>query len=131
MCIRDRAWVEHTAAGGDDWFGFTSVQAVGDDVLLLPLRGHTRGHCGVAVRRPSGGWFLHAGDGYFFHGEKERPPACPAGLRVFQTLVQMDKGARHANQERLRELHGRHGGEVTVFSAHDASEYDALAGVTD
>ena len=124
-------WVEHATAGGDDWFGFTSVQAVGEDVLLLPLHGHTRGHCGVAVRRPSGGWFLHAGDGYFFHGEKVRPPSCPAGLRIFQTLVQMDKGARQANQERLRELHARHGGEVTVFSAHDASEYDALAGVTD
>jgi glyoxylase-like metal-dependent hydrolase (beta-lactamase superfamily II) len=124
-------WVEHSAAGSESWFGFEAVQAVGEDVLLVPLRGHTRGHCGVAVRRPSGGWFLHAGDGYFFHGEKERTPSCPSGLRVFQTMVQMDKRARHANQERLRELHGGHGDEVTVFSAHDASEYDALVGVTD
>jgi glyoxylase-like metal-dependent hydrolase (beta-lactamase superfamily II) len=104
---------------------------VGEDVLMLPLRGHTRGHCGIAVRRPSGGWFLHAGDGYFFHGEKERPASCPSGLRAFQSLVQMDKKARLANQDRLRELHADHRGEVTVFSAHDASEYDALAAVTD
>jgi glyoxylase-like metal-dependent hydrolase (beta-lactamase superfamily II) len=124
------AWVEHTT-GGDSWFGFESVQAVGGDVLLVPLRGHTRGHCGVAVRRPSGGWFLHAGDGYFFHGEKERPPSCPSGLRVFQTMVQMDKAARFANQDRLRALHADHGDEVTVFSAHDAHEYDALAHTTD
>jgi glyoxylase-like metal-dependent hydrolase (beta-lactamase superfamily II) len=123
-------WVEHSA-GGEAWLGFESVRAVGEDVLLVPLRGHTRGHCGVAVRRPSGGWFLHAGDSYFFHGEKQSPPTCPSGLRAFQTLVQMDKAARFANQDRLRTLHAEHGDEVTVFSAHDAQEYDALADVTD
>jgi glyoxylase-like metal-dependent hydrolase (beta-lactamase superfamily II) len=124
-------WVEHDGAGGDDWFGFASVRAVGDDVLLVPLPGHTRGHCAVAVRRPGGSWFLHAGDGYFFHGEKQRPATCPGGLRAFQTMVQMDKRARLANQERLRELHAEHGSEVTVFSAHDATEFEALAGMTD
>ena len=45
-------WTEH-GAGGEAWFGFTAVRAVGDDVLLVPLRGHTRGHCAVAVRRPA------------------------------------------------------------------------------
>jgi glyoxylase-like metal-dependent hydrolase (beta-lactamase superfamily II) len=134
-------WVEHTLpdqqSAGDTWLGFDSVQAVSDDVLLVPLRGHTRGHCGVAVKRPSGGWFLHAGDAYFSHGEKELPPTCPSGLSMFQTFVQIDKKARHANQDRLRTLHAEHGPEsgaseiVTIFSAHDSVEYDALADVTD
>jgi glyoxylase-like metal-dependent hydrolase (beta-lactamase superfamily II) len=133
------SWVEHALpdGAGDSWLGFDSVQAVGDDVLLVPLRGHTRGHCGVAVKRPSGGWFLHAGDAYFSHGEKQVPPTCPSGLSMFQTLVQVDKKARHANQDRLRSLHAERGPDsgaaevVTVFSAHDAQEYDALAAVTD
>ncbi|MFC9788805.1 MBL fold metallo-hydrolase [Rhodococcus sp. NPDC127528] len=120
----DPQWVEH-AAGGDDWFGFESVQAVGEDVLLVPLRGHTAGHCGVAVRRPSGGWFLHAGDGYFFRGEKHTPPSSPPGIRVFQTVMEMDRGARLANQDRLRELHAGNGDEVTIFCAHDEVEFDA------
>ncbi len=124
-------WVEHSGRGGEDWFGFASVPVVGEDVRLVPLRGHTRGHCAVAVRRPSDGWFLHAGDGYFFAGELGRPPSCPAGLRAFQALVQMDRSARHAGQDRLRELHVRHGHEVTVFSAHDATEFETLAPVTD
>lgn len=130
-------WLPHRVEG-EDWLGFTAVPLL-DDVVLVPLRGHTRGHCAVAVRRPSGGWFLHAGDGYFFHGEKEQPPSCPAGLAVFQTLMQMDKRARLDNQERLRSLHAEHGPDsgaapdetVTIFSAHDAAEYDALVGVTD
>lgn len=132
-------WVEHQlpASGGDTWFGFEAVSAIGDDVILVPTRGHTRGHCAVAVRRPSGGWFLHAGDAYFSHGEKETPPTCPTGLAVFQTLVQMDKKARHANQDRLRSFHAEHGPEagtaepVTMFCAHDSVEFDALADVTD
>lgn len=123
-------WLAHEVAG-EQWLGFDSVAVLDDDIALVPLRGHTRGHCGVVVRRPSGGWFLHAGDAYFSHGEKETPPSCPSGLRFFQTMMQMDKGARLANAERLRSLHADHGDEVTIFSAHDASEYDALAGVTD
>jgi len=123
------SWVAHQVAG-DDWFGFGSVGVLGsgtdDDVLLVPLQGHTRGHCGVAVRRPSG-WLLHAGDSYFFRGEKETPPSYSKGLSLFQALMQRDKNQRLVNQERLRTLHADHGDEVTMFSAHDASELDALA----
>jgi glyoxylase-like metal-dependent hydrolase (beta-lactamase superfamily II) len=100
-------------------------------VLLVPLQGHTRGHCGVAVRRPSGGWFLHAGDAYFHHTEKGSPPRCPAGLTLFQNLMQMDGRARKDNAERLRSLHAEHGDEVTMFCAHSATELDELVGVTD
>lgn len=123
-------WVEH-AVDGEQWNGFDAIRAIGDDVLIVPTRGHTRGHSAIAVKRPSGGWFLHAGDAYFSAGEKEIPPSCPPGLSFFQSAVQVDGSARKRNQERLRELHASAGADVTVFCAHDASEYDALAGVTD
>lgn len=119
-------WVRHQV-DGDDWFGFEAVTALADDVRLVPLHGHTRGHCGVAVLRPDDTWLLHAGDSYFDAGEKETPPHAKAGLRLFQRLVAVDDAQRVANQARLRELHADHSGEVTIFSAHDASEYDALA----
>lgn len=125
-------WLAHDIdAGGERWMGFESVRVLADDVLLVPLRGHTRGHTGVAVRRPSGGWFLHAGDAYFHHGEKETPPTCPSGLKFFQSAMQVDKAARLANADRLRSLRREHGDEIVMFSAHDAVEYDELAGVTD
>ena len=120
-------WVRHDVAG-DDWCGLRAVTALDDDVVLVPLRGHTRGHCGVAVRRTDGTWLLHAGDSYFSSGEKETPPGAPPGLRVFQTLMAVDDLARRHNQERIRELHAAHGDAVTVFSAHDPDEYAALAG---
>jgi glyoxylase-like metal-dependent hydrolase (beta-lactamase superfamily II) len=119
-------WIRHHVAG-DEWLGFDSVTALDDDVLLIPLRGHTRGHCGVAVRAEEDRWLLHAGDSYFYKGEKETPRSCPPGLALFQNIVQVDAKARRRNQERLRALHAERGSTVTIFSAHDASEFDALA----
>lgn len=124
-------WVEHTETAGEAWFGFESVADIADGLVLVPLHGHTRGHAGVGVRRPDGRWFLHAGDAYFFHGEKERPPVVPPGLRAFQRMVEVDHRARVANQERLRTLHADHGDEVTVFSAHDEHELAALHTATE
>ncbi|GEP39899.1 MBL fold metallo-hydrolase [Nocardioides psychrotolerans] len=124
----DPTWVRHRE-GGDTWHGLDSVTAVGDDVVIVPLHGHSRGHSGVAVRRLDGHWLLHAGDSYFHTGEKLTPPSCPRPLRVFQTVLAHADKARRANAERVRELHATHGGPggtVTVFSAHDASELAAL-----
>lgn len=118
-------WVEHTE-GGDDWFGFTSAKAIDDDVVLIPLHGHTRGHSGVAVRRPEGGWLLHAGDAFFSAGDKVRPRTTPPGLKIFQAAMAVDPTARKANLARLQDLHAQHSDEVTVFCAHDRTELDAL-----
>lgn len=132
------SWVEHTAEG-DDWYGFGAVRSVqsvqsvrsGDeDLLMVPLHGHTRGHCGVAVRRADGGWLLHAGDAYFSAGDKETPRSCPPGVRAYQAGLAVDGQQRRHNLARLQELHQRHGpggdGEVTVFCAHDRTELVAL-----
>ena len=74
-------------AGGEDWFGFSSVRAMPgarDDVLLIPLPGHSRGHCGVAVWTAEG-WLLHCGDAYFHHAEVAPAAAArPPGVRRFE-----------------------------------------------
>ena len=121
-------WEEH-AEGGEQWFGFGGVTPVTEDVLLVPLHGHSRGHSAVAVRRPGGqGWLLHAGDAYFHHGDLYTPRTCPPGLKAFQRLVAADNRTRLENLARLQALHAEHRDEVTVFSAHDKQEYDALRG---
>jgi glyoxylase-like metal-dependent hydrolase (beta-lactamase superfamily II) len=116
---------------GGDWGGFSSVRALPggrDDVLLIPLPGHSRGHCGVAVWTGKD-WLLHCGDAYFHHSEVA--PAggrTPAGVRWFESLVNIDKSARLANQKRLRELTINHGGDVTLICSHDPSELAAFQG---
>ncbi|WP_146648621.1 MBL fold metallo-hydrolase [Labilithrix luteola] len=116
--------------GNDRWFGFEGVRTLGetkDEVLLVPLRGHSTGHTGVALRSCDR-WLLHAGDGYFFHGQVETPPHAPRILRAFQRRSDVDTAARAANQERLRALVESHEDEVTLFCAHDALEFDRLRG---
>lgn len=127
-------WVEHDEAG-ESWFGFEGVTPVTDDVLLVPLPGHTLGHSAVAVRRPAepgsaastaDRWLLHAGDAYFFHGDKETPRTCPPVVRGLQRLLAADDARRVDNLARLAEVHAHHRDRVTVFCAHDKAEYDAL-----
>lgn len=113
--------------GGEDWFGFKGVRALGDrepDILMIPLSGHTPGHCGIAVRTKDK-WLLHAGDSYFFHGQMQTPPLrTPLVLGFFQRKGDMDSAARLANQERLRTLKATHGHEVTIFNSHDPVDYE-------
>jgi glyoxylase-like metal-dependent hydrolase (beta-lactamase superfamily II) len=115
---------------GEPWLGFDCVrqlEGLPPEILLVPLAGHTRGHCAVAVDTGSK-WLLHAGDAYFFHGEMD--PAgrrCPPGLRFFQTLFETSRGDRLHNQERLRQLASSRREQLEVFCAHDVTEWKRLA----
>jgi glyoxylase-like metal-dependent hydrolase (beta-lactamase superfamily II) len=117
------------APEGERWFGFSCVReliGVPPEILIVPLAGHTLGHCGIAVRGPEG-WLLHAGDAYFFRGEMDlRDYHCTPMLRFCQRLMAADNETRLANQARLRELKRAHGGEIRLFCAHDAKELEAF-----
>lgn len=122
-------WVEHDT-DGDSWFGFESVRllpGLDAELALIPLPGHTAGHCGVAVNRGDR-WLLHCGDAFLFHGDIETPRRCPPGMRIFQTVAEHDRKARHRNQERLRELNREHGEQVTLICSHDAAMLDEAQG---
>ncbi len=122
-------WVTYEA-GGDDWFGFESVrvmEGVDAEIALIPLDGHSRGHCAVAVR-DGDGWLLHCGDAYFNHKEIATPPSCPPALKVFQTAMAVDNAQRKRNAARLQELQRDHGDEIKLFCAHDPHDLKALGG---
>ena len=117
------------AATGAAWFGFEAVRdlpGLPPEILLVPLFGHSPGHCGVAVDT-GGGWLLHAGDAYFHAGEVLDGRGS-FGLWAYQALLQSDGRARVANQDRLRALNHEHGHEVSLFCAHDPDEFDRLSG---
>jgi glyoxylase-like metal-dependent hydrolase (beta-lactamase superfamily II) len=116
---------------GETWAGFGCVRGLrglDDEILMVPLIGHTWGHCGIAIRQPDG-WLLHAGDAYFYRDEMLREPRCTPGLRAYQRMMEVNRAARLHNQQRLREMvHARP--DVRVFSAHDPVELQRLRGAT-
>ena len=96
--------------GGEPWFGFECVRDLGGqlppEILLVPLVGHTRGHCGIAVDTGEQ-WLLCAGDAYFYREEMSwEKPHCTPGLAWYQRLMQVHSRWRLLNQRRLRERNG-------------------------
>ncbi|AUW57304.1 MBL fold metallo-hydrolase [Sphingobium sp. SCG-1] len=126
----DVSWRLYPFGTGEGWFGFDAVrdlEGLPPEILLIPLAGHTWGHSGVAVQGPDG-WLLHAADAYFYRGEiGSKAYECPPGLRGYQSLMEVDRGARLRNQARLRQLSLEHGEHVRIFCAHDAVEFDLLS----
>lgn len=113
---------------GEPWLGFDAVrglEGLADDVLMVPLHGHSHGHVGIAVRAPAG-WLLAAGDAYFDQREIKLPQrVCARSAAAFQAVVGAEDKTRRNNQDRLRALHADHP-DVTIFCAHDPTEYVEL-----
>ncbi|XGC79824.1 MBL fold metallo-hydrolase [Bdellovibrio bacteriovorus] len=124
-------WITYEAGEGDTWFGFSKVQAlqgVSEDIALIPLIGHSLGHCGVAVFNGER-WLLDAGDAYFYHDEMRFDnPYCTPGLKSYQLMMDKDHTARVWNQDRLRQCAQDHFMDVKVFCSHDTVEFEMLAG---
>lgn len=111
---------------GEDWFGFRGVRAFDDrdpEVLIVPIPGHTAGHCAIAVKQDDG-WLLHAGDGYFAGGQMRAPPRTPLGVAIFQGRADTDKALRRRNQARLHRLANDPDAGVRVICSHDPDEFD-------
>lgn len=122
-------WKYYTP-GGELWFGFESVrdlEGLPPEILLVPLKGHTKGHAGVAIET-SEGWLLNAGDAYFYRHEMDAENRhCTPGLQAYQWLMEVDREARLHNQERLHALSRDRAQEVRLFCSHDAIEFKAFA----
>lgn len=124
-------WRLYEAVQGDDWHGFNCVRkldGIQEDVVLIPLHGHTLGHAGVALKG-NDRWILMAGDAYFFHEEMDPvTPRCTPGLRMYQTLMEKDRRARLNNQSNLRSLKRDLGADIEILSAHDPVEFERVSG---
>lgn len=123
-----RDWRTYSG-GGENWFGFETVRALDGlppEILLVPLRGHTLGHAGVAIRVENG-WLFNAGDSFMHHDELDAlTPRSPVGLKIYQSIMSSDRTARLANQDRLRALNRDYGSSITIFASHDTARLALL-----
>ena len=120
--------IQKAELGGQSFMGFEAVRdlkGLPPEVLIVPLSGHTEGHCGIAIESERG-WLLHAGDAYYHRCAMERPQGrSPLFARLLDRFNTWDKEKLLANRSRLRELVHSTEQDVTVFCSHDPAEYQA------
>ena len=93
---------------GDHWFDFPAVRLPFErEIWLIPLSGHTRGHCGMAIRIDDGGretWHFHVGG------------AVPIGFSraVPSRLTRLMVGPHEARLRAFRTAHP----EITMTTSH-------------
>jgi glyoxylase-like metal-dependent hydrolase (beta-lactamase superfamily II) len=103
------------------WFGLEArpiEMGLSSEVLLIPLPGHTTGHCGVAVQQ-EGRWLLHVGDAYYLRAELEtddHPVSQIAAQRAD------DDAQRRRSLDQLRRLWRDHREQVDLVGYHDLTE---------
>lgn len=113
------------ASSADRWFGLEARKvhtALDTEILLIPLFGHTHGHCGVAVKLDDR-WMLYVADAYYLRDELYDP-----GHPVHQLAEARadDNLMRIATVDRIRELIASHA-EISIFGYHDINEFSLYA----
>lgn len=104
-----------------DWFGFDARKISADietGIFLVPLFGHTLGHCGVALKVDNK-WLFYIADAYYMRVElndTNHPVNELAKMRADNNDL------RIATVDKIRKLVNDHP-EIEVFGYHDIEEF--------
>jgi len=110
-----------------NWFGFEARKVnvnTRTEIYLVPLFGHTLGHCGVALKTGSK-WLFYVGDAYYLKAELtdfNHPVNELAKIRAD------DNDLRIATVEKLRNFVNNHP-EVEVWGYHDIEEFNFYSSI--
>jgi len=107
---------------GEAWFNLHQVQGFRifqDEILMIPLLGHSQGHCGVAIKQ-NDGWLFFCGDAYFSHLQLNP-------TNRLRTLDKLERFFAEDNQRRIDNLHkiqqlAQNEKNIEIICAHDPIE---------
>lgn len=105
-----------------EWFGLPARRLELDlniEMYLIPLFGHTLGHCGVTFKE-NGKWIFYVGDAYYLRAEitDHNHP-----VDQLATIRAMDNEMRKKSLEKVRQIVEKHSNELTYFGYHDPAEF--------
>ena len=103
------------------WFDFEARKVeVGSEIeiYLIPLFGHTLGHCGVALKHQSQ-WSLYVGDAYYLKAELTNHNHPVNELAIIRAD---DNELRIVTLNKIRNFIAEHP-EIEVFGYHDINEF--------
>ncbi len=105
-----------------EWFGLPARKVelnTKAEVCLIPLFGHTLGHCGISIKS-NNKWTFYAGDAYYLRAElkdKNHP------VDQLATIRAVDNQLRRESLEIVREVIRKHGNQLEYFGYHDPTEF--------
>lgn len=123
-------WVTYGGHADEPWLGLACIRnltGLTPAIVLVPLPGHTRGHCGVAVETGSG-WLLHCGDAYYFKDELSPDKPLPVFHKIFRRLAHVNYAGAMHQLERIREVWSNNRETLRIMASHDQMEYMDLFG---
>jgi glyoxylase-like metal-dependent hydrolase (beta-lactamase superfamily II) len=123
-------WLPLDLEQGREWRGFpgaVSPAGLPEAILMVPLPGHTPGHCGIAVQLDSGQWLFHCGDAVYHAAWLNPGGRPPLAIQAIEQILQHDSDARRATRYKLAQLIASP--DVKVFSSHDPIAFAELQGI--
>ena len=107
---------------GESWFNLNKVQGFKifqDEILLIPLLGHSEGHCGIAIKQKEH-WLLFCGDAYYSHQQLD-PHHKLRSLGMTERVFAYDNVQRIRSLQQIQLLSSQHP-EIEIMCAHDPVE---------
>jgi len=120
-------WVTHSSSS-ERWFGLEARPLnlfPGHETFLVPLFGHTLGHCGVAIQEKDQ-WLFFIGDAYYLRVELSTDDH-PVSLLTAQRAD--DDHQRRVSLTDLRRLTRDHATDIEMFGYHDFTEFPSGKGI--
>lgn len=113
--------IEQYASSHEQWFGLEARKvnsSLKTEIYLIPLFGHTLGHCGIALKWDEK-WIFYIGDAYYLRAELEDAQH-PAG-QLAEARAD-DNTRRLESMEKIKMLMKNHP-EIEIFGYHDREEF--------
>lgn len=111
-----------------NWFGFEARKVAINtetEIFIIPLFGHTLGHCGVALKKDNK-WLFYIADAYYMRIElhdANHPVNKLAEMRADDNNLRLD------TLEKIKNLINEHP-EIEVFGYHDIEEFRLYENLT-
>lgn len=118
-----RYWNFIEPAFGESWYQLSKVQGFKifqDEILMIPLLGHTEGHCGIAIKQKEH-WLLFCGDAYYSHQQLNPKTKLPA-LELTERLFAHDNLQRIESLKQIQLL-AQNQPQIEIICAHDPIEF--------
>jgi glyoxylase-like metal-dependent hydrolase (beta-lactamase superfamily II) len=109
---------------GEAWFNLHQVQGFRlfqDEILMIPLLGHSQGHCGVAIKQHDG-WLFFCGDAYYSHLQLDPKNRLPT-LDKLERFFAEDNYMRVDNLHKIQQL-AQNEKNIEIICAHDPVELE-------